>query len=91
MMTAIRGWASGKVQGVGFRQFTYDMATEHGLAGYVKNLSDGRVEFFLQGEGDAVAQVLVLVEQGPRWARVTQCEHKPIDANNGLSRFELRY
>ncbi len=91
MMIAVQGWVSGKVQGVGFRQFTVDTASDHGLVGYVKNLPDGRVEFFLQGERDTVESVLVLLSQGPRWARVSQCDHQPAALVATLNEFELRF
>ncbi|HRP67954.1 MAG TPA: acylphosphatase [Turneriella sp.] len=43
---------SGKVQGVGFRQFTQQTAQKLNIAGWVRNLPDGRVE--TEAEGDAV-------------------------------------
>ncbi|MGC9451557.1 MAG: acylphosphatase [Oceanipulchritudo sp.] len=41
---------SGRVQGVGFRYSTLQVAREYDVSGYVKNLSDGRVQ--LEAEGD---------------------------------------
>lgn len=43
---------AGRVQGVGFRYVTTDIAQRHDVAGYVQNLSDGRVRLVV--EGDAV-------------------------------------
>ena len=40
----------GTVQGVGFRYYTRHLASTLGLAGFVKNLSDGNVE--IEAEGD---------------------------------------
>jgi acylphosphatase len=45
---------SGKVQGVFFRSNSQFMAKERGLVGTVRNLTDGRVEAFIQGERDIV-------------------------------------
>ncbi len=42
-MKAIEAFISGRVQGVGFRYFTFKLAKELGVKGYVKNLPDGRV------------------------------------------------
>jgi len=69
-MHSIRGYVSGHVQGVGFRYFVRSLAQQHGLSGYAHNLADGRVEFLLQGEPSAVEQVITLVRNGPRYARV---------------------
>lgn len=56
---------SGRVQGVGFRYFVRQTADEHGIAGWVRNLRDGRVEAVLMGSGDAVQEVLDAVGRGP--------------------------
>jgi len=69
-MHSIRGYVSGHVQGVGFRYFVRSLAQQHGLSGYAHNLADGRVEFLLQGEPSAVEQVITLIRNGPRYARV---------------------
>ena len=49
---------SGQVQGVGFRFRTVRLASQHGVAGYVKNLPDGRVELVAEGPDEAVAELL---------------------------------
>jgi len=41
---------SGHVQGVGFRYTTQNIAMQHNVNGYVKNLPDGRVELVLEGD-----------------------------------------
>jgi len=56
-MYAVKGFASGRVQGVGFRYFVRRQADSQQLSGYAKNLADGRVEFLLQGEKMAVRLV----------------------------------
>jgi acylphosphatase len=44
----------GRVQGVGFRFTTADIARHHAVAGYVQNLPDGRVRLVAEGESQAV-------------------------------------
>ncbi|HLV04231.1 acylphosphatase [uncultured Georgenia sp.] len=61
---------SGRVQGVGMRWACATQAERAGVAGWVRNLSDGRVEVVLEGEDDAVAQVLSWLHTGPPGARV---------------------
>ena len=41
---------SGRVQGVGFRYTTARIARHHQVTGYVKNLSDGRVQLVVEGD-----------------------------------------
>ncbi len=49
-VTYIRALYSGRVQGVGFRYQTRELAQGYEVAGYVRNLSDGRVELEIEGE-----------------------------------------
>ena len=48
----------GRVQGVGFRFTTQRIADSHEVAGYVQNLSDGRVRLVAEGSGQAVQSFL---------------------------------
>ena len=77
-MTSIKGYVYGRVQGVGFRYFASRQAQVEGVDGYARNLADGRVEFLLQGESDAVVRVLEQLKQGPRYARVTRVEYTEV-------------
>ena len=68
----------GRVQGVWFRKSTEEKARELGLSGWVRNLSDGRVE--LMAQGDRAGELQVWVEKGgPPTARVDSVEegHAP--------------
>jgi len=70
MRVARRFVISGRVQGVGFRWFAHDAATREGVAGWVKNLFDGRVEAYVEGEQEAVTRVERALRSGPPGARV---------------------
>ena len=61
---------SGKVQGVGFHNFTKGAADEMNVYGYVKNLPDGKVEAVLEGSEANVSKVLEKLHVGPQSARV---------------------
>lgn len=61
---------TGRVQGVGFRQFVRYHATRLHLAGWVRNRTDGSVEVVANGPPAAVATLLELLRQGPPHARV---------------------
>ena len=71
-MHRVKGYVRGRVQGVGFRYFVRTAAQRHGLCGYAHNLADGRVEFLLQGEADALLPVIELIRAGPSHARVDE-------------------
>lgn len=62
---AFKAVVSGVVQGVGFRYFTYWRAREYGLFGYVKNLPDGTVEVYAEGEEQSLHRLLNDLREGP--------------------------
>jgi acylphosphatase len=64
----------GRVQGVGFRWFVRERADALGLAGWVKNRSDGSVELLVSGDANAAEQFLAAVRRGPPHARVDAIE-----------------
>lgn len=70
MRVARRIVVGGRVQGVGFRYFTQDVALREGVTGWVRNLPDGRVEAHVEGEIEAVTRVEAAIRRGPRGARV---------------------
>ena len=66
-----RRWlVRGRVQGVGYRYFAQRAAESLGLAGYVRNLDDGRVEVYAVGPKNELAEFAGLLYRGPRWADV---------------------
>jgi len=60
----------GRVQGVGYRYFVERAAAALGLAGYAKNLEDGRVEVYVTGPAPLVSELSGYLWKGPRWADV---------------------
>ena len=67
---SVRVRIEGRVQGVGYRYWTEERATELGLAGWVRNRTDGSVEAVFAGPADAVAELIDGCRDGPRGARV---------------------
>ena len=66
---------SGKVQGVGFRaSLAYEASRYPGLKGYVRNLTDGRVEAAFQGDSEVVLKLVAWCATGPSTAKVTRLE-----------------
>jgi acylphosphatase len=65
---------SGRVQGVGFRASLADEARLRGLAGWVRNRSDGTVEALVHGDARECDALLAWARRGPRAARVDRVE-----------------
>jgi acylphosphatase len=83
---------SGMVQGVGFRWFVARHARTLGLAGYARNLADGRVEVVASG-GDpgALNQLEGLLRSGPAHAQVDRVErHDEVEELVPLRSFDIR-
>jgi len=62
----------GRVQGVGYRDWTVRAAKAHGLNGWVRNLRNGDVEAVFSGSENAVAAMLAECRRGPSSATVTE-------------------
>ncbi len=69
-MKRLRARVRGRVQGVGFRAFVVRRAQEQGLAGRVRNLSDGTVEVEAEGSAGGLEALLSDLRRGPSHARV---------------------
>jgi len=89
-VTAVRARIEGRVQGVFFRVSTRQVARSLGLTGWVRNLSDGAVEVFLQGAPDAVERALDWCREGPPGARVDRVGVRPADPDKRWTDFSIR-
>ena len=76
MKKSIRLFLTGTVQGIFFRQFIKDNADKYGVRGYVRNLEDGRVEIFLEGNSDEVDSMTAICKRGPKHANIRNVEEK---------------
>ena len=70
MKVRARAYITGRVQGVFFRNSVADLADSLTVAGWVRNLTDGRVETLLEGERDNVERILEFCRRGPPGAYV---------------------
>ena len=57
-----------------FRGSTAAFAKIEDLAGWVRNLPDGRVEAVFEGPRDAVERAIAFCRTGPRWAKVERVD-----------------
>lgn len=87
---------SGRVQGVSYRYFTQQTATELELTGWVRNLPDGTVEVQVAGDSEVIERFRSRLLEGPRFARVDDVAEEPLDADRlvrqlGHRGFEIRW
>lgn len=70
---------SGRVQGVGYRDWTLTTAQRLGLTGWVRNRTDGAVEVLIVGDDNAVGEMIDACRRGPPMARVDNVDIEPVD------------
>ncbi|MHB1260804.1 MAG: acylphosphatase [Thermoplasmatota archaeon] len=80
---------SGAVQGVWFRESTREEADRHGVAGWVRNLPDGRVEAAFEGPVPAVEAMVAWCRRGPPNARVDRVEAVPEEPRGIMGPFRV--
>jgi acylphosphatase len=81
----------GTVQGVYFRQNTKQVATRHNVAGWVRNLPDGRVEAVFEGNEMDVNEVIEWCHVGPPKAKVDDVSVKFEKYAGEFASFEVNY
>ncbi|HSN92471.1 MAG TPA: acylphosphatase [Anaeromyxobacteraceae bacterium] len=81
---------SGLVQGVNFRASTADEARRLGVAGWVRNCPDGRVEVEAEGEREKVEALVRWCAHGPTWARVEDLDVRWAPHRGDLGPFSVR-
>jgi acylphosphatase len=74
MVVARRFFLSGRVQGVGFRFYVAEAARLENVQGWVRNLPDGGVEAFIEGDREVVTRLERKIRRGPPSARVENVE-----------------
>ena len=82
---------SGKVQGVFFRQALKVVAKKNDVFGWVRNLTDKRVEAILEGDSQSVNLVIKWVRIGSANSRVDNVEITNEEFKNEFSTFEVLY
>jgi acylphosphatase len=81
----------GRVQGVGFRQYTSERATSLGLNGFVRNQWDGTVEVVAEGEEKDINELLAWLKTGPPLARVSRVDVHWQAPTGEITGFEVSY
>ena len=82
MARAVRVRIRGLVHGVSFRSSMARIASDMGVRGWVRNLPDGSVEAFLEGDEKKVQKVLDWARMGPPRARVDRVDMETATPRN---------
>ncbi|MCW4035066.1 MAG: acylphosphatase [Candidatus Bathyarchaeota archaeon] len=90
MKTRAHVTVTGRVQGVFFRVETRNEANKRNVHGWVRNLSDSRVEATFEGEKQDVEKVVEFCRNGPRLAKVTNVDVEWQDYVGEFTDFRIR-
>jgi len=77
MKKSVRLYIEGTVQDVFFRGFVKENAEHCNVKGFVRNLEDGRVETFLEGDANDVNALVEIVKKGPKHSQIKRVVVKP--------------
>lgn len=80
---------SGRVQRVGYRFFAQRAAARHQVVGYVRNLSDGRVEALAEGQADSVESFKHDLATGPTFSIVEHIEEINVEPTGTYAHFRV--
>ena len=85
MTRAVAVTVGGRVQGVFFRAEMRREASRLGVTGWVRNAADGTVVAHLEGDPDAVGELLRWCHEGPAQARVDRVDVHDTEATGATS------
>ena len=91
MGKTVQVFYEGRVQGVGFRYTARRVAAGFDVAGYVRNLADGRVELVASGDADEVDGFLEAVRDSELAGHIAGEVAADIGKPTGLRGFEIRF
>ncbi len=76
MKKSVRLYINGTVQGVFYRAFIKENAERYNVKGFVRNLEDGRVEVFLEGDSNGVNKMIEIAKKGPKHSQIKKVQIK---------------
>ena len=76
MKKAVRLYIDGIVQGIFFRSFIKENAERHNLKGFTRNLENGKVEVFIEGNPDDIDKMIEICKKGPKHSDIRNVEVK---------------
>ena len=87
----VRVCYSGRVQGVGFRYTVLDVALKFNIFGWVKNLTDGRVELLAEAEEDVLKDFLNNIKSGILKGYIRDIKETYSEPTNEFKKFDIRF
>ena len=91
MKRRVHAFVSGRVQGVYYRSYAVDAARALGLVGWVRNIRGGRVEMVIEGEEDALREMLEWCWMGSPSSRVSDVASEWEEATGEFADFSVTY
>ena len=88
MKKSVRVHVDGLVQGIFFRNFVKENAEKQDVKGFVRNLEDGRVESFFEGDVDKVNKMVEMCREGPKHSQVKSVSVKE-ESFQGFKNFKV--
>jgi acylphosphatase len=89
MQARVRILITGLVQGVFFRREITDLTRRLGITGWVRNLSDGRVEALAEGERTQLDALIRFCSVGPKGAVVRRVDVEWLDFQGEFRGFRI--
>ena len=77
MKKSTRLYIEGIVQGIFFRGFIKENAERYNVKGFTRNLEDGRIEIFIEGDTDSVNKMIEVCKKGPKHSQIKKIQIKP--------------
>ena len=90
-MSYLKAIVKGRVQGVGFRYFVYDLARQYGLKGTVRNLYSGAVEVQADGNDEVLSTFLDALRAGSRMAQIDDVDTEWSKEEKGFRDFRITF
>ena len=90
-LASLQATVYGRVQGVFFRAFATQCARKLSLTGYVRNLPDGAVEVWAEGERQQLEKLVGYLREGPTSARVSEVVTSWSEYTGNFSGFSTRH
>ena len=84
-------WITGRVQGVFFRAYARDAGRAVGVAGWVRNLPDGRVEAVFEGDAAKVEKMIEWCHDGSPLSRVNSVDIRDETCTGEFDTFRIAY
>lgn len=88
MKKALRIYLTGSVQSLFFKQFIKEHADAKNVRGFLRQKEDGRIEIFIEGDGENVDSVAAICKRGPKYAQIRSVEEKE-ELFQGLKEFKI--